>query len=1594
MRLLFLIFTLLWGTAELSAQCNHTFCGSPGCPPSVNAEDAPVFCDLADLNGFAGATGTFNGGNVPSGFCGAIENSQWLGFVAPVPSVTITLQVSNCAGTSGGSGLQMQIFGVVGDCADYIPVSPCFGTGTVENGTLTADGLVVGDTYLILIDGWSGDMCDYTIVVEDGMAPTPTPPTPSPIAGPSTVCPGGTAVYSVDPVQFASEYVWTLSPPSIGTISGNGTPQISIDYNGIGGALLEVYATNGCAQSDPVELLVVSTPPVMGPPDTVYYCLGDPAVWQGDVYANPTPGLQTQLIDSYLGCDSIVSAIFFPVVPPTTDLGDIYLCPGESISVGGLDYSDENSYSIILMDESFRGCDSTVNFNIFIETVVAEISPDNPEIGCDGSGSVLDGSSSQGNDLSYEWLDASGSMVATGVTYSVNAPGEYALVVIGNNAGCTDTATVNVVGGGVFPTIAGIDGDAQYCAGMSTQTYTATGVSDADTIIWNVPTGADFTIDSPDATQITVNWNGFSGQVCAMAQNDCGQSNAVCLGVSTYDPATITFLNAPTLCDGTAALEISLTGTAPWQLAYAIDGVAQTPVTILSSPNILSVSDAGIYTVIGLADGNNCNYTSSAQTEVFPEDPLLLSDLNYDCNPTGDAYQIQFTLSGGDPGSYQVTGVVGAFTGNAFLSEAISSGSGFSLQIADGNACDTILLSEAEIICACTTEVGTMDPAPLIVCDDATATATYDGNHTFDGNDGLVFVLHEGSDTIVVDELDRQPQPDFSFLPGMSYGTTYYISAVVANQLPDGTIDFTNDPCADVAAGTPVTWFQSPEVTLSGDTTICQGGSVELTVIVPGFEAVDLILENSQNSQFTFDALPPGTHTLMLTPGVPTTYTILAVGGTQCPASGTGSASVDFYQGITLEEVSIDESTDGTSFQVCVTLSGGPQPYRVNGVPFSGNQYCTPDIACGMGYDLLLEDDQGCSDLTVATPMFVCNCSAEVGTMAGDSLFICEGQMAVGQYDASGENLLPGDTLLFVLHSSPTNQLGNLVAQNDQPVFAFDPLTMQHGVTYYLSALVADADADGFDETDGCLQLSLGTPVTFYLDPTLAVVADQTQLCAGDSVVLSFTPGGSGTVFQVDVGSGTGLVETGSTLAVYPTQDTLLQFFEILSLQSNCATDLSGTLDLNIQVETPASAGTVLEMPILCATLDTTLQLTELLQNADPDGSWSSPDNPTGFEAATGSFTIPGNAPGTYEFLYTVGGSGLCAPATSTILVELTTPPVVSAGPDQTLSCTEENVTLSADDPVLEYLWTDESGAVLQTGVTYTTSQPGSYFLTGSDAAGCSGRDTVMVLPAADLVQPVYRTEAVSCFGQADATIAVDTVVGGTGPYLFSLNDAPYSSNSVFELLEAGSYELRTLDALGCEVDTVIQLQGGLDLQAFLEGDFPTEEQSLVFGDSLDIRLFTTAANTDSLVLNWSPAGLISCDSCTTQTILPTESGRVEVMVSVGECSTVASLEFLVTESNDLFVPNAFSPNGNGANDRLILSLAPSVERVTRVLIYDRWGTQIFEQQVTSDARQIISWDGQVQGDLAPNGVYIYAIEYLRRDGEIKMTSGDIMLVK
>jgi gliding motility-associated-like protein len=97
-----------------------------------------------------------------------------------------------------------------------------------------------------------------------------------------------------------------------------------------------------------------------------------------------------------------------------------------------------------------------------------------------------------------------------------------------------------------------------------------------------------------------------------------------------------------------------------------------------------------------------------------------------------------------------------------------------------------------------------------------------------------------------------------------------------------------------------------------------------------------------------------------------------------------------------------------------------------------------------------------------------------------------------------------------------------------------------------------------------------------------------------------------------------------------------------------------------------------------------------------------------------------------------------------------------------------------------------------------------------------------------------------------------------------------------------------------------------------------------------------------------------------------------------------------VTPISEVFVPNVFSPNGDGVNDvfRPFFSSLP-VEAGYELLVFDRWGALVFE---TNDP--LAAWDGRYLGELMANGVYVHTLRYQAKEGVIRAQNGTVTLLK
>ena len=113
------------------------------------------------------------------------------------------------------------------------------------------------------------------------------------------------------------------------------------------------------------------------------------------------------------------------------------------------------------------------------------------------------------------------------------------------------------------------------------------------------------------------------------------------------------------------------------------------------------------------------------------------------------------------------------------------------------------------------------------------------------------------------------------------------------------------------------------------------------------------------------------------------------------------------------------------------------------------------------------------------------------------------------------------------------------------------------------------------------------------------------------------------------------------------------------------------------------------------------------------------------------------------------------------------------------------------------------------------------------------------------------------------------------------------------------------------------------------------------------------------------------------------------------ERGCMAKDQFTISVSlPDIFIPNIFSPNHDGVNDRFVLSGSELVDQVNFIRIYNRWGIQVYEGTALDINDDEIGWDGTFRGKEAAQGVYAYFIEVQLYGGKKETYRGSVTLLR
>jgi len=168
-----------------------------------------------------------------------------------------------------------------------------------------------------------------------------------------------------------------------------------------------------------------------------------------------------------------------------------------------------------------------------------------------------------------------------------------------------------------------------------------------------------------------------------------------------------------------------------------------------------------------------------------------------------------------------------------------------------------------------------------------------------------------------------------------------------------------------------------------------------------------------------------------------------------------------------------------------------------------------------------------------------------------------------------------------------------------------------------------------------------------------------------------------------------------------------------------------------------------------------------------------------------------------------------------------------------------------------------------------------------------------------------------------------------------------------------------------------------------------TPDQTIFLGNSVQIETNVTCA-TD---FDWSPTDNVSDPDIAEPEITPITSNVYKLLFNDGVCFSEDSIRITVIDPNDLdcgqvFLPKAFTPNGDALNDLYGISNPYAIEELISFEIFDRWGGRGF---FTDNPFQ--GWDGNFKGEPINPGVLLYRVR-VRCDGEEDTSVGSLSIIR
>ncbi len=284
------------------------------------------------------------------------------------------------------------------------------------------------------------------------------------------------------------------------------------------------------------------------------------------------------------------------------------------------------------------------------------------------------------------------------------------------------------------------------------------------------------------------------------------------------------------------------------------------------------------------------------------------------------------------------------------------------------------------------------------------------------------------------------------------------------------------------------------------------------------------------------------------------------------------------------------------------------------------------------------------------------------------------------------------------------------------------------------------------------------------------------------------------------------------------------------------------------------------------------------------------------------------------------------------------------------------------------------SGPITSKKLYFTTLQASTFVNSQISATILEyGNDASINVSSAEII-------ASSCDNAPTGSITINAV-GGILPYSYSLNGGAFQASNIFNNVSQGPKTITIKDA-GCQSITktvTVGVKAGPVISA--GPDF-----TIVDGDRVMLQGSATGV---PATVAWTPTATLTGANTLTPIAKPsiTTAYNLSVLDVNGCLSTDNAVVTVIPYC--IKVMNAFTPNGDGMNDRWLVTNGASCTKQIAVAVYNRYGNIIYKNDNYQN-----NWDGTYNGKPVADGTYYYSVTYTTITSNTIFLRGDVTILR